>query len=171
MQGRAIPDSDGATAVTPWDTGSGHIDCTKVLDPGLTYDISYADYIAFLRARQPRKTRQAFRGLSFKRLPAYQLNYPNIVVSFLKKSKIVVKRTVTNVGGADTTYSATVVPPGNAAVSVSPTSLSIKAGGTASFTVTFTVTSRSSKFAWGSLTWADGNGHSVRSVLGLQAIL
>ena len=170
MQGHAIPDSDGTTAVTPWDTGSGHIDCTKVLDPGLTYDISYDDYVSFLRARDPLKTRLAFKGSSVKRLPAYQLNYPNIVVSFLRKRKVVVKRTVTNVGGADATYSATVVAPSNAGVSVSPASLSIKAGATASFTVTFTVKSRSRKFEWGSLTWADGNGHSVRSVLGLQAI-
>ena len=129
------------------------------------------DYISFPLARQPTKTGKTFKRSGLKRLPAYQLNYPTIVVSFLKKSKVVAKRTVTNVGGADATYFATVVPPGNAAVSVSPASLSVKAGGTASFTVTFTVTSRSNKFAWGSLTWADGNGHSVRSVLGLQAIL
>ena len=168
-KGNPITDDAGAS-VTPWDTGSGHVDCSKVSDPGLTYDISFRDYVNFLYGRQANLARQVYSGRSYKAIPGYQLNCPNIVVSNLRQRIVAVKRTVTNVGGADAVYKATVVAPGNARVTVSPSTLSVKAGGIASYTVTFLVKKRSRKFAFGSLTWADGNGHSVRSVLGLQAV-
>ena len=168
-KGNPITD-DAGTSVTPWDTGSGHVDCTRASDPGLTYDISFNDYVNFLYGRQPSLARQVYRGRSYRAIPGYQLNYPNIVVSNLKEWAVTVKRTVKNVGGADAVYKATVVAPGNARVVVTPSTLSVKAGRTASYTVTFLVKLRSRNFAFGSLTWADRKGHSVRSVLGLQAV-
>ena len=168
-KGNPIVDQTGL-AVTPWDTGSGHVDCTKVLNPGLTYDTTFDDHVNFLYARQPLLARRVYTG-NFQGVPSYNLNDPNIVVSFLKGSSVVVTRTVTNVGGADAVYTATVVEPSNVRVVLSTSTLNVAKGSTATFTVTFNVKRRSRTFAFGSLTWADGNGHVVRSVLGVQAIL
>lgn len=155
--------------VDPWTTGSGHVDCTRVLDPGLTFDSSFDNYVEFLHATQPARSRLLFHG-AYKSVPATQLNHPNIMVSHLRRGSISVRRTVTNVGGVDAVYNATVVEPSNAAVAVFPSSLRVAAGGTASFLVTFVLktSKRQSSFQFGSLTWSDGLGHTVRSVLGVK---
>ena len=159
----------GSRNVTAWDIGSGHVNCSAVLSPGLTFDARFDEYVGFLYGRQASDARQVYPG-SYTAIPAYRLNYPNIVVSFLRAQSITVSRRVTNVEKRVGVYFPWVTPPKNARVSVRPWVLVVRPGRSATFRVTFTVRSRSNGFSFGSLTWRDRRGHAVRSVLGLQAI-
>ncbi|GJP39665.1 hypothetical protein CLOM_g24013 [Closterium sp. NIES-68] len=159
---------------TPWEMGAGHVNPGDVLDPGLTFDASFTDYLSFLSGQAGKVSlkslglgKAAPRGL--KAIPAYNLNRPAISVSRLLKT-VTVTRFVTNVADANSTYTAKVVPPANVKVVVKPLVLSVAAGKTASFTVQFTVTKASSQFSFGSLTWEDQAGHVVRSVLAVQPV-
>ena len=170
VKGNAIAEwPSGSTNVTAWDVGSGHVNCSAVLSPGLTFDTSFNDYVGFLYGRQASDARQVYAG-SYSAIPAYELNHPNIVVSFLTARRITVSRRVTNVEKGVGIYLPQVTPPKNARVLVRPRVLVVRPGRTATFRVTFTVRSRSNEFAFGSLTWRDRRGHAVRSVLGLQAV-
>jgi hypothetical protein len=68
-----------------------------------------------------------------------------------------VRRTVRNVGSAGTYYVAVQAPAG-IDVQVSPSSLSLGANQSATYTVTFTSLSSAvlNSYAFGSLTWSDG---------------
>ncbi|CAI5478133.1 unnamed protein product [Closterium sp. Yama58-4] len=171
--GGPILNSIGQPA-TPWDMGAGHVNPAGVLDPGLTFDASYSDYLSFLSG-QGGKVSMKSLGLGkaapkgLKAIPGYNLNRPTISVSRLVKTVTVI-RFVTNVAGVSSTYTARVVPPVNVKVVVKPTVLVVGAGKTANFTVQFTVTKASQEFSFGSLFWEDGAGHVVRSVLAVQPI-
>ena len=166
--GKPIPGDDGSP-VNAWSTGSGHVDCTRVLNPGLVYDAGYTDYVNFMYGRYPVQARLQFPGLSYRAVDASNLNYPNMVVSNVLLQRVTVTRKVTSVLNVPSTFVANVVEPPNAKVNVSPPTLTIQPGGSATFTVTFTITSRSDNFEFGSLTWTNQAGNKVRSVLGVQA--
>ena len=162
--GMPIRDDYGGTA-TPWMMGSGQVDGTRLLDPGLTFDTSYSDYVSFLVGQDPGKGRSVFGAVTG--IKGYELNQPNIVVSLLSGTAVVT-RTVTNAGAAAATYQASVTPPSGADVAVQPTSLTLSPGQSGSFTVTISMTGKSKGFTFGSLVWRDGQGHAVRCVLGVQ---
>jgi hypothetical protein len=63
------------------------------------------------------------------------LNYPSIAIGSLVGTQVV-KRKVTNVGGASATYNASVAAPAGITVTVSPASFSDRPGATQNFTVT-----------------------------------
>ncbi|CAI5949217.1 unnamed protein product [Closterium sp. NIES-64] len=171
--GGPILNSIGQPA-TPWDMGAGHVNPAGVLDPGLTFDASYTDYLSFLSG-QGGKVSMKSLGLGkaapkgLKAIAGYNLNRPTISVSRLQKTVTVI-RFVKNVAGVSSTYTARVVPPANVKVVVKPLVLVVGAGKTANFTVQFTVTKASQEFSFGSLFWEDGAGHVVRSVLAVQPI-
>ncbi|CAI7815420.1 unnamed protein product [Closterium sp. NIES-53] len=152
----------------PFEIGSGHVNPPKVLDPGLTYNLGLGDYLNFL-AWQNLTEVQGWKIKPVKAIPAYNLNLPSIAVSRLRKG-VVVKRTVANVGDKAATYRAKVVAPDNVRVVVSPSQFTIGVGKSVTFTVGFTVVNPTGSFSFGSLTWEDGAGHSVRSVLAVQPI-
>ncbi|CAI5504519.1 unnamed protein product [Closterium sp. Naga37s-1] len=152
----------------PFEIGSGHVNPPKVLDPGLTYNLGLGDYLNFL-AWQNLTEVQGWKIKPVKAIPAYNLNLPSIAVSRLRKG-VVVKRTVANVGDKAATYRAKVVAPENVRVVVSPSQFTIGVGKSVTFTVGFTVVNPTGSFSFGSLTWEDGAGHSVRSVLAVQPI-
>ncbi|GJP29166.1 hypothetical protein CLOM_g17029 [Closterium sp. NIES-68] len=162
--------SSGATA-TPWDMGAGHVNVGGVLDPGLTYNAGATDYYNFLAGQGLTKARALLstrnRLVSVK---PYMLNRPTIAVSRLSKS-VSVTRTVTNVGSAASNYTVTVVPPQGVTVTVTPAKLSLAVGGSATFTVKFSVTQASWEFKYGTLMWKDAFGHVVKSTIAVQPIV
>ena len=162
---------DNGTVVDPWYYGSGDIgsSASKAMDPGLTYDAAYGDYVSLTRMLYPAISRSVLKGIHLPVRP-FQLNHPNIVIAAARAPQIVVKRTVTNVGSAASTYSATVVAPSCCKVNVSPSSFTVAVGAKQLFKVTFKLKKRSGNFTFGSLMWSDSAGHSVRSVLGVQAM-
>ena len=97
---------------------------------------------------------------------ASDLNLPSIGIAELAGSQTVTRR-VTNVGAASS-YSVSVSAPPGIDVEVEPAALTLDAGETASYEVTFTTNEAAAFDAWtfGSLTWSDAT-HSARSPIAI----
>ncbi|XP_031499358.1 subtilisin-like protease SBT1.5 [Nymphaea colorata] len=160
--------------------GAGHVDPQRALDPGLVYDLTVDDYVAFLCSSNysdksvltvARRTESCG---SHRRLGGPgDLNYPSISAVFqMDGSGALTKRvarTVTNVGaGGRTVYRATVRPPRGSTIRVVPETLEfLRSGQTARFELTVGVSPvrmspGSSRVESGMLTWSDGR-HVVSS--------
>ncbi|CAI5463682.1 unnamed protein product [Closterium sp. Yama58-4] len=169
IAGAPIGTPAGVTA-TPWDMGGGHVNPSRLLDPGLTYNAGATDYYNFLAGLGLSKAKAMLpKGVKLAGIKPYDLNRPSISVGRLVKT-VTVSRTVTNVANAMSTYTASVVAPAGVAVVVSPTKLVLNKGASAMFSVKLTVTATSWNFTYGSLTWTDSAGHSVVSVIAVQPI-
>ncbi|CAI7861598.1 unnamed protein product [Closterium sp. NIES-54] len=187
--GSPIRNQDNSQA-TPFNFGSGQINPSAALDPGLIFDITYNEYIAFLygvnskeaRAQSlsilstkpaPKPTPKSAKSASAVKIqapvpiPAYQLNLPNIVVSQLKKTVTVVRRVV-NVSGKRSKYTLTLEPPANVKVVVRPTTFTLPNKGSQSITIMITPVNKSPDYSFGRMTWSDADGHVVSSVIGVQ---
>lgn len=162
---------------TPWSFGSGHVDPVKALSPGLVYDTSIDDYVAFLctvGGASPRQV-QAITGApnatcQRKLSSPGDLNYPSFSVVFgLRKSHTTVRyhRELTNVGTGGSVYNVKVTGPPSIVVSVKPARLVFKkAGDKVRYTVTFKSTAQGGPMdaAFGWLAWSSVDGeHEVRS--------
>ncbi|KAL2484238.1 subtilase family protein [Forsythia ovata] len=159
--GRTITDSLGNIA-SPFEYGAGHIQPSKAADPGLVYDASYMDYLLFL-CGSTRILLDPFECPRVLPLPS-DLNYPSLAIANLKKV-MTVKRTVTNVGTKNSSYSLRINPPPGYSVKISPATLHFRATGekrSFSITVKAKNTAKKNKFSFGSYTWSDGI-HQVRS--------
>ena len=139
----------------PFAYGAGHVVPNSAVDPGLVYDAGWVDWLGFLCG-----TGQ----LNASYCPAIgidpsDLNYPSISIGELAGTQTVT-RTVTNVGPAGT-YNVSVDAPPGIDVVVSPASLTLASGESASYTVTFTTLGSATIGAYtnGSLTWSDGVHH------------
>ena len=164
-------DQTGLAPATPFDTGSGLVQPGSALDPGLVYDAGFFDYLAFLcgsTSAVGAGTCSFLAGLGFS-FDASDLNQPNLGVADLAGSQTVV-RTVTNVGPGGT-YQVSVDAPDGIDVSVSPTSLTLATGGSATYEVTFTTLPSATLDAWtfGSLAWSDGT-RTVTSQVGVRPV-
>ena len=164
--------SDGTTQAIPFDFGSGHIDPNKANDPGLVYDITADEYDAFSCGvgspdiAQARCDELEANGFS---LDAADLNQPSISVSALITTRTVTRR-VTNVTDSSETYSSDIVMPAGIDVQVTPASLTVSPGESASYDVTLTYVSGPLDFyRFGSLTWSNED-HAVRSVLSVRPL-
>jgi subtilisin family serine protease len=147
--------SGNTRGILPFGQGAGHVNPNGASDPGLVYDAVQADYMKYMCGVGV--ANQCANGT----MQAYNLNMPSISVSNVLGSTIVT-RSVTNVGAADATYTATIAVPGYSAV-VSPATLALAAGETKSFTVTLTrTTSPTNTWQFGTMSWTDGS-HVVRS--------
>lgn len=155
-----------------FDYGSGFIDPTSVLDPGLVYDVQPIDYKSFLCSigydekslrlitRDNSTCNQTFTTAS-------NLNYPSIAVPNLKDN-FTVTRTVTNVGKPRSIYKAVVSNPMGINVTVVPEQLIFnRYGQKIKFTVNFKVTAPSKGYAFGFLSWKSRNAR-VTSPLVVQ---
>lgn len=167
--------TDSGSAATPYDFGAGVINPTRVLQPGLVYEIVTNDYLQFLcnygYSTNIIKNMTAIKNgfqcskNSSKDLIS-NLNYPSIAISdFSGKERRIVNRVVTSVGGAEaTTYVVSIKSPSELKVEVLPDKLQFSKSATKlSYQVTFSASSSRLKGDYfGSITWSDGT-HSVRS--------
>ncbi|XP_059634729.1 subtilisin-like protease SBT1.8 [Cornus florida] len=157
---------------TPLAHGSGHVDPHKALSPGLVYDISTEDYIAFLCslrytidhvqaiAKRPNIT------CSRKFSDPGQLNYPSFSVLFGRSRVVRYTRVLTNVGAAGSVYNVVVDAPPMVGVVVKPTRLVFRnVGEKQRYTVTFVSRKGASpmgRSAFGSIAWNNAE-HQVKS--------
>ncbi|XP_051143460.1 cucumisin-like [Andrographis paniculata] len=148
--------------------GSGQIDPVKARSPGLVYDIAESEYVSFLCGQgYSNKNLQLVTGdnaTCTSATAAYDLNYPSFAV-YTRPGRFVqatLRRTVTNVGPALSTYRAAVDSVPALSILVQPTTLAFNAvGEQLNFTVTITGMA-SGGMLTGQLVWADGV-HRVRS--------
>ncbi|CAI5990515.1 unnamed protein product [Closterium sp. NIES-65] len=169
VNGAAISSAASGQAATPWDMGNGHVFPPKVLDPGLTYDARKSAYLNFLAGLDMQRTRSEYPNEKLTSVPPRELNRPTIALASLK-GKIKVTRTVTCVADSASTYTAKIQKPNGVDVTVKPSSFAISPGQKVSFVVTFKVTKTSKNFQYGSLTWVDEKGHSVRSAIAVKPV-
>jgi subtilisin family serine protease len=163
--------SDAETLAGPFDMGAGHIAPNSAVDPGLVYDSGLLDHAAFLCGLEYAPFTPtdcdvlAAAGYSFS--PS-ELNLPSIGVSRLITGDVVTRR-VTNVG-PPATYNVSVTAPPGVSVDVTPTSLSLGAGESADYAVTFTGGGAPlDTWGFGRLVWSDGE-HEVASPITVKPV-
>ncbi|OMO78411.1 hypothetical protein COLO4_24769 [Corchorus olitorius] len=128
--------------------GSGQINPTQAIKPGLVYDANETDYINFL-------CKQGYNTTTLRLItgdkssvcgstspgPAWDLNYPSFSLAVVDGQPIygLFTRTVTNVGSPNATYNVRVSSQPGFTISVEPTTLSFSnVGDKKSFTVKVT---------------------------------
>lgn len=163
---------DQTTPADPFDMGAGHVDPSgptaapnSMFNPGIVYDAGYFEYAGFLCDAAPEIVSPAFcESLESDGIPVEteNLNYPSIGASEVPGT-LTVERTVTNVSGSTLNLTSVVEEPNGYDVTVTPANLSIAAGDSASFEVTFdNVSAPIGEWRFGSLTWED-DGYAARS--------
>ncbi|CAI7777330.1 unnamed protein product [Closterium sp. NIES-54] len=167
-RGGLIPTDTGSVA-TPWDMGQGQVNTSGLLNPGLTYDASYTDFVNFLAGQSTWRANNIFSGMQLTPVPAYNLNRASISVSRMKKS-VTIYRRVTSVWTRASTYRAVLVVPENVGIDLEPRTFTIAPGASVKYQMNITVRKSSAAFSYGSLTWVDNNGHVVRSVIAVQPL-
>jgi subtilisin family serine protease len=178
-----VLNNDRANKAGPFDMGGGHVrpgkpgDRGSSFQPGLVYDAGFNQYLGFLCDADrsvfanPDRTcgNLAAAGIPTK---ATDLNLPSIGVSQLA-GVATVTRTVTSVAknAGVLRYDAQVSAPAGYTVTVSPSSLSLNRGQSATFKVTITnVSAPVGEWRFGSLTWKERDGHYlVRSPIAVKA--
>lgn len=168
--------------MTEFAYGAGHVDPIAAINPGLVYESTKADHIAFLCGLN--YTSEKLRIISgensictkknSKTLPR-NLNYPTMSakVSGTGSFKVTFQRTVTNVGKPNSTYIAKVVtsPGSKLSIKVTPSVLSVKSAyEKQSFTVTVSGNSLGTEQSVSAnLVWSDGS-NNVRSPIVVYAM-
>lgn len=107
---------DGSTPTDAFDAGSGRIDLTRAHDPGLTFDVSVADYIAHAA-------------------DLWTVNYPSLYLPAGAPDVVTVPRTPLSVLGASAVWDVFVTPPPDTVVTVAP-QFTLPAGGTTPLSIT-----------------------------------
>src|SRR5712671_427518 len=159
-----VLDGPSTNPVVIFRQGAGHVKPNSAADPGLVYDSNVNDWLAFLCGATTGVTAGTCSTLSNAgySLDPSDLNGASIAIGALPGIQTV-RRRVTNVTGQTATYTSSVSGLTGLTVNVSPSSLTLNAGQTRSFTVTFTRTSATvNTYSGGQLTWTDGT-HNVRT--------
>lgn len=167
-----LKDAGGGGFSDPWAHGSGHVDPQKALSPGLVYDISTDEYVAFLcsldytieHVQAIIKRPNATCSMKFK--DPGELNYPSFSVLFGNKRVVRYTRELTNVGPARSIYNVTVTGPSSVGISVRPRQLTFRSVGEKKrYTVTFVAkkgAKQMSRSEFGSILWGNAQ-HQVKS--------
>ena len=149
--------SAGLADASPFDFGAGHIAPNNAFDPGLVFDVSDDEFDAFAcgiaspAVSSTRCDELTAAGLSFD---AAELNQPSIAVSDLTIQRTI-KRRVTNVDDEADSYAVSIAAPPGMNVSVTPASLTLSPGESATYDVTLAYLSGPlDLWRFGSLTWS-----------------
>ena len=174
--GNPLMNSSGSFAI-PHEMGVGEISPLKALNPGLVFDTTTEDYLRLLCYNgSPEKTILSMSKTNFKcpRKSSDNLissiNYPSISISRLDKIRgfRTIKRSVTNVGLPNVTYTAIVHAPFGLKVKVLPKKITfVENVRRAPFKVSFDGREASTGYNFGSLTWSAGQ-YSVRMVFAVN---
>lgn len=168
--------SSGAVVLdpaTPFDIGSGAINATAALDPGLVFEAGYEDYINFLCSVSEVDQTQVLNATGSNCNPkarlAADLNSPSITLSNLLDTRTIT-RTVTNVASNTETYTSSYVAPTGISMQVTPQSFTIEAGGSVALSVVLRVAAPSTgEYSFGVLILRGDQRHLVRIPLAIRA--
>ncbi|KAG0483770.1 hypothetical protein HPP92_011854 [Vanilla planifolia] len=145
---------------TPFDMGSGFVNATAALDPGLILDSSYDDYISFLcsiNGSSPLVLNYTGSNCESSTVSGTDLNLPSVTIASLNQSRVVTRR-LTNIA-SDETYLVSFSAPYAVSVSVTPTRFSIANGQTQNLTLILTATMNSSSASFGRIGLYGNRGH------------
>jgi subtilisin family serine protease len=169
---KGLPIQGVAGNATPFEMGAGEVVPAASFDPGLVYDsdienwVQYACGIGVHLATGDGGDVCDITGS----VEPTDLNYPSIAVGSLA-GKRTTSRVVTNTTGKTGFYWPVIKAPAGYSVSVSPKLLVVPAHGNAKYNVILTRTNAAfGEYGFGSLTWTDYRGHSVRSTIAAQAV-
>lgn len=175
-----VKDNDRLTQAGPFAMGSGMVDpgvvgaAGSIFNPGLVYDAGFYDYLGFMCEAapgvfgNPAGTCASLAGAGYP-TSAEDLNYPSIAIQDIAGTETIT-RTVTSVATSTVTFRARVHAPAGYKAVVSPSSLTLAPGASASYTVTFTnVSAAIGEWRTGDLTWS-GRGYEVRSPIAVKAV-
>ncbi len=143
--------------------GAGHVQPNKAADPGLVYNATWNNWLAFLCGTTTgvgESTCNTLKDMGYSTDPS-DLNVASIAIGDLAGVQTVTRK-VTNVGSKAATYTASNTGMAGFTVEILPASLTIDKGKTGTFTVKFTRTTATlNAYSGGQLTWTDGS-HNVR---------
>ncbi|KDP34877.1 hypothetical protein JCGZ_09165 [Jatropha curcas] len=157
----ANPDQNKSPA-TPFDMGSGFVNATAALDPGLIFDSSYDDYMSFLcgiNGSGPvvfNYTGQNCWTYN-STINGSDLNLPSITISKLDQYRMV-QRTVTNIAGNES-YNVGWSAPYGVAVKVAPTHFTIASGEKLVLNIMLNATMNSTVAGYGRIGLFGNKGH------------
>ncbi|CAH9117225.1 unnamed protein product [Cuscuta europaea] len=130
-------------------TGAGHVDPGRAINPGLVYDLQPNDYIPYLCGLNYTDNQvQVIVNMNvscshFSRIPEAQLNYPSFAIQLGKTKSLTYSRTVTNVGEANSEYTAKITAIRGVDVLVKPQTLVFReVNQKLSYNITFSQTSK-----------------------------
>ena len=151
--------------------GAGHIRPNGAADPGLVYDAGFTDWLAFLCGTTTAVTPASCTALANAgfSLDASDYNSASIAIGDLAGTQTIHRR-VTNVGSSPATYRASVTGMTGITTTVTPDSITLNPGQSASYTVAFVRTTAAlNAYTGGQLTWTDGT-HNVRSPIVVKPV-
>jgi subtilisin family serine protease len=143
--------------------GAGHVKPMAAADPGLVFNSGWNDWLTFICNTQPQGLESLCSqlwGMGYPTDPS-NLNTASIAIGDMAGTQTVT-RSVTNVGSAAETYTASYT--GLAGITVAlPGSFSVNKGQTKSFSVTFTTAAAAlNAYTGGQFTLTGDKGHVVR---------
>ena len=162
---------DGVTLAGPFDTGAGHVDPNRAIDPGLVYDSTFLEHAAYLCGYDPAPFPDAdcaiLAAAGFSP-HGRDVNVASIGIGQLVSGDVVTRR-VTNVG-PPATYTAAVEDPLGLNLTVNPASLSLDTGQTAQFNVSFQRQNAPlDTWSFGRITWSDDT-RDVTSAIAVRPV-
>ncbi|KAE7996009.1 hypothetical protein FH972_000758 [Carpinus fangiana] len=168
----ANPDLNQSPA-TPFDMGSGFVNATAALNPGLIFDSSYDEYMQFLCGiNGSASVVLNYTGQNCwvynSTISGADLNLPSITIAKLNQSKSI-QRSVINIGGKEEAYTVGWSAPNGVSVKVLPVHFSIGSGERQVLSVYLNATVNNSVASFGRIGLYGNRGHILN--LPLSVIL
>ncbi|KAM7254758.1 hypothetical protein ACFE04_019999 [Oxalis oulophora] len=160
----AFPDQNQSPA-TPFDYGSGFVNPTSALDPGLIFDSDYSDYMSFLcgiNGSAPAVLNFTGQNCATynSSLSGTDLNLPSITIAKLDEPRTI-QRSVINVAGNNESYSVGCSPPYGVSMKVTPSHFFLSAGEKQVLSISLNATMNGTSASFGRIGLFGSNGHKL----------
>ncbi|KAL8108567.1 subtilisin-like protease SBT2.3 [Apium graveolens] len=163
MAQRAYSNPDlNQSPATPFDMGSGFVNATAALNPGLIFDLAYDDYMSFLcsiNGSSPVVLNYTGLSCNTSTISGADLNLPSITIAKLNQSRTV-QRTVMNIA-TNETYRVGWTAPLGASLMAEPMHFFIASGEKQVLTISINATANSPVVSFGKIGVFGDKGHTI----------